>query len=149
MIALERGLDKEIIQCLSYSDTEFIGDELCNCPYLIDGDGYYVRPDNHSAMFRLVNNDPTLKHVVLGDSFESVNPRDEDTLDEEVFDEDMEDAIDENLLDVLGAIHRNKYVKCLTFMHYYASSAIWREGPSRDALINVVRDKKSIEWMQV
>jgi hypothetical protein len=146
MIALVEQLYEAVIECVSYSDTKFIGDYQLYCPYITVYPHTWIH--NELAMFCLVTNDPTLKHVVLGDRFKTINGPNNDGEEFDRFgDHEDHNAIHEGLLTILQAINSNTQIDCLSFCATSDYSAIWREDPSRDALINVVQEKKLIEWM--
>jgi hypothetical protein len=131
MYALKAQRHVDVIQCVSHSPYNYIGDYGSNKAveqYL--GNEELIHKE--TAMFHLEHNDPTLTSLVIGDCFNSMNGR-----------------FHSALFDVLDAIYSHQHLTELIFAWDDVNSNLWREGIGWDALITVLCDKTPITLIEV
>jgi hypothetical protein len=86
MHALEKKLDEDFIQLLSYSNVKAIGDfdqgnyQKAKYKMIEEQFGDESLIDSKMAMFWLEHKDPTLNHLVMGDRFNCIHPTASDGL---------------------------------------------------------------------
>jgi hypothetical protein len=136
MYALEAAHDLDVIQCVSYSRVEYVGDyesrafpnshSSNNAADQFIGDERLI--DSDMAMFRLDHNDPTLTSLVIADSFYS-----------------MEERYGTPMMDVLNAVYMHPHLTEIIFAWDDFESPLWREDEmANDALCLILRDKPLI-----
>jgi hypothetical protein len=139
MYALSLARPSDVIECMSYSSVEYIGDyqkysfmrddspfHAGNCQFYLVHLYLQDRNCNQTALFRLRHNDPTLTRIILGDSFRSV--------DGSFFD----------------SLHSHQYLTELFLAWDDEDSNLWSEGQfANNCLITLLRDKKTITTVEV
>jgi ankyrin repeat protein len=143
MIALWNKLDEDIIQLLSYSNIDAIGDfdrenDSAKVAIIEHHFGDESLIDSEMTMFCLEHKDPTLNRLVMGDLFHCIHPTESDGL----FNSYSSDY-ERRVMDVLDAVKSHPHLQELILAWDYHDSILWREGNARNALISVLRDLPS------
>jgi hypothetical protein len=141
MLALEDQLNDNIINLLSYSNFDAIGDFDHSEGYaknaIIDEHfGHSWNIDSDMTMFRLQHKDPSLNSLVIGDSFHCMLTTESDgSFDSSYY--------ERTVMDVLDTVPSLPHLEELILAVDDVDSILWTEGNARNALISVLRDLPS------
>jgi hypothetical protein len=148
MYTLEKKRNEDIIQCVSYSNLEAIGDfdqgnrEWAKFAIVNEYYGNESFIDSEMAMFQLKHKDPTLTHLVMGERFHCSHPTESDgSFNSSHYERAVMDALD--------AVYSHPHLTKLILAMDDLNSILWTEGNAWNALISVLRDKPSTTTISI
>jgi proteasome lid subunit RPN8/RPN11 len=139
MYALEKKRDEDIIQCVTYSNLEAIGDfdqgnrQWAKFAMVNEHFGDESCIDSEMAMFWLKHKDPMLTCLVVGDRFHCSHPKESDGLFNS-------SPYERAVMDILDAVYSHPHITELSLAMDDHNSILWREGNALNAMISVLRD---------